>query len=361
MTMVLPVLGPAGLQRFRELRPAAIAAVTQRFYDTHGSIYEQFGPAGREACREDLAFHLEFLQPVIEFGELRPMVQYLRWLGSVLVAREIPAQHLGLSLDWLGQFFSGSMAPEDGAIVAAALAAARDAFVSGGPAQEAEGFQAPEAWPQSAAFEAELLAGNQRGASQVMIDALNEGHDLVGIEMHILQPALYRIGEKWQANEVSVAQEHLATAITQSAMSHGLLLSEPPMPAGRQVLLACVQGNGHFVGLQMVADAFQLAGWSVQFLGANVPTAALVGQVQKWKPDLVGLSVSFPHQLRVVKDIMGRLAGAMGDARPRVMVGGLAINRFDGLAALVGADAWSPDSASAVTTGSALLGPLRPG
>ena len=77
-------LGAAGLQRFRLLRNDAVSAVTARLYASHGEVYEQFGPRGRAACREDLAFHLDFLQPVLEFGLLQPMVDYLCWLGSVL-------------------------------------------------------------------------------------------------------------------------------------------------------------------------------------------------------------------------------------------------------------------------------------
>ena len=98
----------------------------------------------------------------------------------------------------------------------------------------------------------------------------------------------------------------------------------------------------------MVSDGFQLAGWDVQFLGANMPTAALVGQVMEWRPDLVGLSVSFPQQLRVVKDIIARLDKLLGPARPAVIIGGLAINRFHQLADAVGADAHSPNAPAAV-------------
>ena len=84
-------LGQRGCGRFRLLQAEAVDAVTERLYPTHGSIYEQYGAARAQACREDLAFHLEFLQPVLEFGLLQPMVDYLCWLGSVLAARAIPA------------------------------------------------------------------------------------------------------------------------------------------------------------------------------------------------------------------------------------------------------------------------------
>jgi hypothetical protein len=114
MNVVLKTLGAEGLQRFHTLEPDAVSAVTERFYSTLGSVYAQFGPRGRDACREDLAFYLEFLKPVLELGLLAPMVDYLCWLASVLDARTIPAEHLALSLDWLAEFFAARMEASDG-------------------------------------------------------------------------------------------------------------------------------------------------------------------------------------------------------------------------------------------------------
>jgi methanogenic corrinoid protein MtbC1 len=132
-------------------------------------------------------------------------------------------------------------------------------------------------------------------------------------------------------------------------MVMGLLRSPLPTPNGKRVLLACVEGNQHGVGVSMVSDAFQLAGWDVHYLGANVPTAALVQHVVETRPDLVGLSVSFPQQLRVVRDVIARLSAQLGAARPPVIIGGLAINRFDRIAAILGADSSSVNAQSAVT------------
>ena len=70
---------------------------------------------------------------------------------------------------------------------------------------------------------------------------------------------------------------------------------------------------------------------------------------------LVGLSVSFPQQLRVVKDVIGGLLERLGTARPAVIVGGLAINRFNQLADAVGADASSTDAQAAVDSAQRIM------
>lgn len=349
----LRTLGPEGLGRFQSLQPYAVSAVTARFLAAHAPAYQRFGPRAGDACREDLAFHLEFLRPVLEFGLLQPMIDYLRWLASVLAARAIPREHLALSLDWLGEYYTAHLDTTDGEVVTEALQAARSAFLASAAAPPAPPL--PDPWPEAIAFEAALLLGSQREAVAVLDRCLDDQHSLVDTELHVIQPALYRIGEQWQANKVSVAQEHLATAIARSVMTAGLLRSLPPAPIGKKVLLACIEGNNHDIGLRMVADAFSLAGWDVQYLGANVPTPALLQQAVDWHPDLVGLSVSFPQQLRVVREVIAQLTERAGAARPPVIVGGLAINRFSQLAGVVGADACGADARSAVAEGQQLV------
>lgn len=354
MNAPVGTLQPEGLRLFTELRQGAVEEVTNRFLREHGAAYAKLGPRGREACREDLAYHLEFLQPVLEFGLLGPMLDYLRWLGSVLDSRGIPASHLPLSLEWLAEYFEARMPAEHGGIVAGALRMAGARLADHGQALQGMYDKLPESWPECEAFEEALLAGDHRRAAQVFDRVLDAGRGLVEAEQHVIQPALYRIGQKWQENQVSVAQEHLATAIAQSVMARGMVKSEVPSPNGRKVLLACVAGNHHVVGLQMVADSFQLGGWDVQYLGADVPVRDLVGQVKSWKPDLVGLSVSFPQQLRVVRQAIQALEAELGSARPPVIIGGLAINQFDQLADQVGAEGWSPNASAAPGSGAAL-------
>ncbi len=355
-----PALDAENLQRFQALRSEAIDAVTGRFYADHASIYARFGEKGRDACREDLAFHLEFLRPVLEFGLIQPMVDYLRWLSGVLATRDVPAEHLPQSLDWLAEFFSAAMEGPAGGVVASALNRAKERFLEADTSIPAIYAMMPARWPECDAFETALLAGDRRGAGRLFDRSLERGRGLLESELHLIQPALYGIGRKWQENKVSVAQEHLATAISQTLMTQGLLKAEIPASNGRRVLLACVEGNNHCVGLQMVADAFQLAGWDVLYLGANVPTAALVKHAAECKPDLLGLSVSFAQQLRGVKDVIARLTQAHGAGRPPVIIGGLAINQFDRLAGQLGADAWSPDARSAVISASNLAAPAGP-
>jgi len=193
-----------------------------------------------------------------------------------------------------------------------------------------------------------LLAGSCDDAMVIFKAKLAEGHSLLATEVHLLQPALYQIGRDWQCNTVSVAQEHLATATAITLMSRAFTEVDLPPSNGKRVLCACVEGNQHAVGLRMVADAFELDGWSVCYLGPNRSSAELVAEIEKFHPTLVCLSLSMPHHLPVAKEAISRFHATFGSETPAVMVGGLAINAFPDLAPITGADDSAADAEHSV-------------
>jgi methanogenic corrinoid protein MtbC1 len=324
-----------------------VSSVTERFFSMPNANVGHFGAGERDAFREDLSFQLDLLRPVLEFGLLAPIVDYLSWLSGVLEARDTPPDRLAMSLEWLAEFFVANMEASDADVVKAALMEARAGLLAVQELPAAPVISA-ELEPDVSALQEALLVGDHRRALAIVNACIDAGRSLVDIESNVIQTVMYRIGAKWQANEVTVAQEHLATAIVQSVMTVALLKSTPAAPNNKRVLLACVAGNHHTIGLRMVADSFQLAGWDIRYLGANVPTSSLIQQIGEWSPDLVGLSLSFAPQLRTVKEIIARLSERFGPSRPAVIIGGLTLNRFDRMVALVGADAYSVDAKSAL-------------
>ena len=64
-----------------------------------------------------------------------------------------------------------------------------------------------------------LLASDLVAARAVLDEAIAGGVPVRRIYLDVLQPTLYAIGRLWSHAEISIAQEHLATAATQSAMA----------------------------------------------------------------------------------------------------------------------------------------------
>lgn len=120
----------ATLEHFDAVRTAAVDHATAVCAAAAPQSITRFGARGREACAEDIAFHLEFLRPVLESGHPAPFIAYLGWLTQVLETRGVPGDSLAISLEALSDFYARAMG-EAGAPVFAALAAGREALRAG--------------------------------------------------------------------------------------------------------------------------------------------------------------------------------------------------------------------------------------
>lgn len=121
---------------------------------------------------------------------------------------------------------------------------------------------------------------------------------------------------------------------------------EPPRTA--KAVFACVEHNHHSLWLRIVADAYELAGWSVEFLGADTPTRELLERLEQVRPELVGLSVSMVRQLPQLKDAVDRIRALFPEQSPRILAAGLRLIRIPGVADRFGLDGWSPNALTAV-------------
>lgn len=254
------------------------------------------------------------------------------------------------ALDLIEQFLSHALDPVHAVVVADVLMQARHALADP-RADDRPLYQAhrPPDLPRVAALTRMMTDGDVRGIRAVAQAAWAASGSYVEVATRLFQPALYDIGALWQYNRISVAQEHLATAISETLLTqlflNAALLAEP---SDRSALFACISGNHHALGLRVVSDACELAGWTVQYLGANTPTDALVAQVDGFRPDVVGLSASMAQQIPTLRHAVEVMKAEFGARSPTILVGGLPTNQADGVWRWVGGDAWSPDAATAV-------------
>jgi methanogenic corrinoid protein MtbC1 len=123
-----------------------------------------------------------------------------------------------------------------------------------------------------------------------------------------------RIGEGWQHGHLRIWEEHLASAavrtIVESLHPRVMALKAAGTTAGRSVLLACPPGEAHDLGLRMLADVFEVNGWTAFYLGADTPTIQIADAAAVLAVDLVVLaSVTLFDQVqtrRVLDDLRTR-------------------------------------------------------
>jgi MerR family transcriptional regulator, light-induced transcriptional regulator len=181
------------------------------------------------------------------------------------------------------------------------------------------------------------LAGDRREAVRLVVeDGLGRGAGVLELQAHVIQAAQNEIGRLWQQNRVTIAQEHMASAISQLSLAALFERATPGKPLGKRLVLACVEGELHDLPARIVADFLELEGFEVRYLGADVPTDDLIRLLEAEPPDLIGLSVTMSFNVPALRTAVSRVRAtpAVGD-RP-IFVGGHALRWSGNLATELG-------------------------
>lgn len=168
------------------------------------------------------------------------------------------------------------------------------------------------------------LAGDQRAALAIIRGAVEGGLAVAQLQDQVIRLAQLEIGRLWQENKLSVAHEHMATAISQIALALLFERARSAPSRGVRVLVACVQGEQHDFPARLVADHLELAGFEVRFLGANVPTSSLVTFIEAERPDVLALSLTMSFNAGGLRDAVS----AARERYPRlpIVAGGHALS-----------------------------------
>lgn len=169
----------------------------------------------------------------------------------------------------------------------------------------------------------EILAGRRKTALDIIMDAYRGGYPIPGIYMDIFQEALYEIGQLWENNRISVADEHMGTAITQYVMSNLYQHLEMSDERRGRFVMTGVQDELHQVGANMVADILESDGWDTVFLGTNVPEEGVLQSLRQHKADLFGISSTMLFNIPKVIQLVEAVRREFGDS-VHIMLGGSA-------------------------------------
>lgn len=201
---------------------------------------------------------------------------------------------------------------------------------------------------------AAVLAGERRAALALVLErCVHSDLTVEDARCEIVQEAQREIGRLWQENRISIAQEHQATAISQVVLARLYDLAPHVARNGKKVIAACVEGEQHDFPCRLVADALDLAGFDVKYLGANVPTVSLCERVRAEQPDLVVLSVTMVFNLSALSKAVAALREVSSAA---IAVGGAACLWAQGTHEMVAADLCADNARELVELALARLG-----
>jgi MerR family transcriptional regulator, light-induced transcriptional regulator len=312
-------------------------------------------------CRQETDWLLDSLMAALDTGSTASFLREVRWMRGMLASRGLPRTAVTSQLQLLASAIGRVMPPGVAGPAIGVLEACYDEPERSAidrrirPRREQDSEVAEELARLRERFLEAALDGRRADALAVIRDAM-QGYEPMDVCLAIIQEGLREVGHLWETNRITIAEEHLVTYITQHVL-FGLDAKpwERAVHGGRAVLCAA-EGERHQIGIHLLSDGLESIGWSVRFVGGDVPPADVTAAVRRTGAHLLCISATLFANLPRVRQLIDRLRD--GESRAiTVMVGGGAFELDADLVNAVGADLTASDLRSAM----ALADELRPG
>lgn len=172
-----------------------------------------------------------------------------------------------------------------------------------------------------------LLDGKRKECKKIVTDLINNEVPPRDIYIGLIQRSMYRVGQLWEGNKISIAKEHLASQISKQMLEIIQTRKNGFVPSGKKVMITCIEKEFHDIGAQMIANYLEQRGYEVYFLGANMPTSEIIQSIEEVNPDIIGISSNFYINVirltKLIDEINLKFQGK------EILIGGQALLNYD--------------------------------
>lgn len=193
-----------------------------------------------------------------------------------------------------------------------------------------------------------VIEGQAERAAALTREALDQDISPSDILNQAMIPAMDEVGVRFQNNDFFLPEVLIAAKAMNTAMEilKPLLTESEVKPKGK-IVIGTVHGDRHDIGKNLVAMMMEGAGFEVIDLGVDVSPDQFLEAVRENQPDIVAMSALLTTTMPSMKATIDALEEAGLRSLVKTMIGGAPVTK--GFAEEIGADAYAPDSASAVT------------
>lgn len=138
----------------------------------------------------------------------------------------------------------------------------------------------------------------------------------------VLRQVMYKIGDLWEKNKLSVATEHVASNTAHALVR--IIANRQTKPLRKKSILICVPpGEEHNLSCNILESYFSCKGFKVYNTSPSAPTPSILDSIKKVKPDKVFVSITLDENLASGQRLVAKIKE---NFKISVYVGGLAIN-----------------------------------
>lgn len=167
--------------------------------------------------------------------------------------------------------------------------------------------------------------------TRLLVQIIQREHLIEDLIDHLIAEVLYRIGAEYLNGTLSIGDEHKATHSFRDVLIHlkeELRTEGYAKPARNKpvAILGCGREEEHELGALMARLVLEVQGWTVVYLGLDVPTEEFAKQQIKHEAALVCISMMPPRNERDVHHIFNLLDRVYDRRHPyRLAFGGGAV------------------------------------
>jgi len=288
---------------FAEALPRLLTLVNDKF-SVDARLFSRFTPE-RLLLLSDAHEHFgKMLRAVLEFSLYEHMLDEFRWYVSSLSSRGLGEEYfLRMVEGWIIAIHA-ALAPVEAREVSRPLewlalnsrAVYRLRRSAGAPLGSA-----------GSQFLALLLGRKRRDAVGYVLDLIRSGENIERVITDVILRAMGEVGRLWEANEISVSDEHAATEISRYAIQRLMEELAREKPLGLTAVVGCVPGEQHDIGALLTAGYFEAKGWDVVYLGRSTPEKDLIETVARGRPQVCVFSITLIARLPASRDLFMKI------------------------------------------------------
>ena len=143
-------------------------------------------------------------------------------------------------------------------------------------------------------FQQQLLNAIEVFNDQNLDKVYNDALAIYPIDMvteHVIIPVMKILGERWREREAGIAEEHFFSAFLRNKLG-ARFHHETHRSRGRQILVACLPGEQHELGILLYCIAAIGRGYRILYLGTDMPVEQIPPVVERTEVSAVLLSAS---------------------------------------------------------------------
>lgn len=346
-------VSPAVAEEYAAQKMALVDFVN-RAMDADRDVAALTGDNPRQVMYTNHSNHAEFMANVLQFSQFELLARILPWVYNAYHAHGFSYDYFPRALSCWMDAVRALLSPAAQAPVLEVYAWMRDRHST--TVEQAEQAPTPPIasldgrWQEvRTAYLEAVVAGDTCQARATAEAAVHGLDDMRDFYLEVLQPVMVDIGRLWQRGEISVAQEHLATAIAGRIMASFYVRFMNRKPTKGAAVITAAPNEFHELGARMIADFLEIDGWDTAFLGADTPAEDLIQLLRGGKHELLGISVMMPFNLDKVGSLIAAIRAIPELAALKIMVGGGSLNLMPGLKDALRADGFAVNAATAVT------------